>query len=126
MEIVCLDTSILIDHYRKKDKTQTRFAQLARQYDAFAVSALVEYEFLRGEKDTHNSFWQALFNMINVLPFDRVCAQKAASIYISLTKQQQNQRVLDILIASTALAWDYPLATLNTRDFEGIAGLRLV
>ncbi len=126
MEIVCLDTSILIEHYRKKDKTQTRFAHLAREYDTFAVSALVEYEFIRGEKAMDNSFWEALFEKIHVLPFDRNCAQKAAAIYATLNKQQRHERVLDILIGGTALAWGYPLATLNEKDFEGVVGLRLV
>ena len=126
MEIVCLDSSILIEYYRRKDKSQTSFFQLSRDYNTFVVPAVVEYEILRGEKDPSNAFWEDFFDKVRVLDFDRACAREAADIYAYLRPLNQHQQTLDILIAATARAWDYPIATLNTKDFEHIPRIKLV
>lgn len=45
-QLICLDTSVLIDYFRKKDKTKSFFYALADEYDSFAVSVITEYEIL--------------------------------------------------------------------------------
>lgn len=125
MEIVCIDTNILIEYYRHKDKSQTRLYQLSQNY-AVAVPVLVEYEILRGEKSSSDSFWVQFFDSVTVLPFDRACAHEAADIYTHLRQSNLHQQPLDILIAATARAWNYPVATLNTKDFNHIPGIRIV
>jgi len=125
MEIVCLDSSILIAYFRHKDKSQTRLFQLSQEYK-LAVPAVVEYEILRGEKNPSDSFWAHFFDMVAVLPFDRACAREAAGIYAYLKPHNLHQQPLDILIAATARVWNYPLATLNTKDFEDIPEIQIV
>jgi predicted nucleic acid-binding protein len=125
MEIVCVDTNILIEYYRHKDKSQTRLYQLSHNYEV-AVPVLVEYEILRGEKSSSDSFWVQFFDSVTILPFDRACAREAADIYTHLRQSNLHQQPLDILIAATARAWNYPVATLNTKDFNQIPGVRIV
>ena len=49
MEIICLDTSVLIEFYRNKDKSKSFWFQLAKTYQ-FSIPAIVKYEILRGDK----------------------------------------------------------------------------
>ncbi len=126
MDVVCLDSSILIAYYRHKDKAQTRLFQLSIEFDTLVVPAVVEYEILRGEKHPSNPFWDEFFAKVRVLPFDSACAREAANIYAYLKTLNLHQQPLDILIAATACVWDYPIATLNTRHFEHIPGIRVI
>jgi len=51
MEIICLDTNILIAHKRAKkaDKDKTLLYRLSTQAYRFAVSSITVYELLRGD-----------------------------------------------------------------------------
>ncbi len=60
----------------------------------------------------------ALFRLIQILPFDRA----AASAYASLPFRR---RSYDRLIAAHAISLGLPLVTSNERDFADIAGLRV-
>jgi predicted nucleic acid-binding protein len=42
-EIICLDTSIFIDYFRKKNKGGTFFVKLSEKYD-FAISVITKLE----------------------------------------------------------------------------------
>jgi predicted nucleic acid-binding protein len=99
---------------------------LIHGYSTLVVPAFVEYEILRGEKNPIDAFWEQFFDKVGVLPFDRACARAAADIYAYLKPLNQHQQPLDILIAATARVWDYPIATLNTKDFEHIPGIKIV
>lgn len=39
-QIICLDTSVLIDYFRKVNKSKSFFYELTKEYDLFAVSAI--------------------------------------------------------------------------------------
>jgi len=82
-KIICLDTSILIDYYRKKDKSKSAFFHLTQKYHLFAVSIITEYEILVGSNSEQELFWRDFFDRVTILPFnDKV--NKAA---IKITKQ---------------------------------------
>ena len=53
--LICLDTSILIDFFRSKEKEKTTFYKLSENYD-FAISIITRYEFALGFKDPQNPF----------------------------------------------------------------------
>lgn len=55
MEMICLDTNILIDHKRAKQKDKTKLYQLSYQY-SFAVSSITAYELYRGDNSTEDAF----------------------------------------------------------------------
>jgi len=60
-EIICLDTSILIDYYRKTDKQNSFFFQLTQTYHLFAVSIITEYEIMIGSSQSQDAFWLSFF-----------------------------------------------------------------
>ncbi|MDR1973866.1 MAG: type II toxin-antitoxin system VapC family toxin [Bacteroidales bacterium] len=124
--VVCLDTSVLIDYYRKKDKSMTFFYELTHQYSVFAVSAITEYELYIGSSKEQDEFWNIFFQKITVLPFDTSAAKQSIAIYKQLKVKNKLIDIPDILIAGTVLKNDMLFATLNRRHFERIIGLKLI
>jgi predicted nucleic acid-binding protein len=125
-QIVCLDTSILIDYYRKKDKTKTLFYNLTNHYSIFAVSAISEYELYIGNSDEQNVFWDNFFMKIAVFPFDTESVKQSVSIYKQLKLKNKLIEIPDILIAGTVMKNNLLFATLNRKHFERIEGLNII
>jgi len=128
MDLICLDTNILIAHKRAKsaDKDKTTLYHLATQGYRFAVSSITVYELLRGDNQDEDRYWKTMFFNMNVLPFDVACAEQAAKIYKQLKQQGQLIEAEDLLIGATALHHRLKLATGNLRHFERIEGLVLL
>ena len=124
--VICLDTSVLIDYYRQKDKSQSMFFLLLEKYSEFAVSAVTEYELYLGNSQEQNIFWNDFFSQITVFPFDTITAKHAVSIYKQLKQQNKMIDIPDIMIAGTAVQNNVPLATLNRKHFERINGLKII
>jgi predicted nucleic acid-binding protein len=60
------------------------------------------------------------------LPFDSRCATAYGHVYsamVALGRKPRRPRMIDQMIAATALAHDLPLFTLNASDFEGLESL---
>ncbi len=47
-QLILVDTSILIDYYRKTDKANSVWVALVRQGYEFAISAITKYEIYSG------------------------------------------------------------------------------
>jgi tRNA(fMet)-specific endonuclease VapC len=128
MDIICLDTDILIAHKRAKtaDKDKTLLYRLAAQGYRYAVSSITVYELLRGDNQDEDRYWKTMFSGMKILPFDFACAEKAAMIYKDLKQNGQLIAAEDLLIGATALQHRLKLATGNSRHFERIDGLILI
>ena len=124
MEIACTDSTVLIEHYRAKDKTKTFLFRIIRTYTVY-IPSVVQYEVLRGDR-SKDDFWLNYFANKTVLPFDNACAGTAAIIYATLKANNQLIGAEDILIAATALTHNLPLATINVKHFSRIDNLRLI
>jgi len=124
--VVCLDTSVLIDFYRKSDKSKSLFFKLSQKYVYFAVSAVTEYELCLGNSPEQNVFWGDFFSRIIVLPFDTKVVKQSIGIYQRLKQQNKLIPMPDIMIAGTALQNEMPLATLNRKHFERISRLEII
>ena len=124
--MICLDTSVLIDYYRKQKKSESLFFKLTEKYSAFAVSAVTEYELYLGNSQEQDMFWNNFFSQITVLPFDTRAVKQAVSIYKQLKQSSKLIDIPDIMIAGTAMQNNIPLATLNRKHFERINGLKII
>ena len=124
--IVCLDTSILIEYYRKKDKSKSLFFKLTKEYSMFAVSAITEYEIYSGSNSEQDKFWDDFFKMILILPFDSETNKIAVKVARELKSKNKSIEIPDLLIASAALRNNSKLATLNKKHFERVDGLELI
>lgn len=125
-EIVCLDTSILIEYYRKIDKKKTVFFNLTQANKLFSVSVITEYEIMVGSNNVQNPYWHLFFDKLTLLPFTRNATLVAINIYKQLKKKNQLIEIPDILIAATAISKGLKLVTLNKKHFTRIEGLELI
>ncbi len=125
-ELICLDTSILIDYFRKTNKENSFLAKLIRSYSLFAVSIITEFEIYCGSTEEQTKFWDEFFQNITILPFDGNANSEAISIYKALKKEGNLIEIPDLFIGATAKAHRLKIATLNQKHFKKIKGLELV
>ncbi len=127
MEIICLDTSVLISHKRalKKAKSGTFLFHLAQQYQ-FAITVISVFELLRGDNNDEDKFWMDFFSRVVILPFDFESSSIAATIDRELIKRGNKIKVTDLIISSIAMRNKLTIATEDKRDFTRIKNLKLI
>ena len=124
-EIICIDTSILIDFYRKKDKGKSKFVELSRKFN-FCISVITKLEILVGMNPETEDFWNGIFSRITIFPIHEMEVEKASQIIRSLRKQNKIIDIQDILIAATAIVNNVKLCTINHKHFVRISELKLL
>ena len=125
-KVVLVDTSILIDYYRKTDKEKTVWIGLVRQGYSFAVSAVTKYEIYAGATSNQLAFWDNVFKAITVVPLDELPVDTAVTLNSILKKKRKQIDLADLFIAATAVAHNLPFVTLNRKHFERIDTLKLI
>lgn len=125
-QIVLVDTSILIDYYRKSDKSKSIWVDLVRQGYTFAVSTITKYEIYSGATKSQLVFWDSVFRSITNIPFDETCVDTAVRINAILKRKRKQIGIADLFIAATAMSHQLPVATLNRKHFERIDDLRIL
>ncbi|RYY27519.1 MAG: type II toxin-antitoxin system VapC family toxin [Sphingobacteriaceae bacterium] len=125
-EIILIDTSILIDYFRKSDKANSKFVQLTLQGYSFQMSAITEYEIYVGATPAQISFWDAFLIKVKVLPFDQGVVKKAIPMAQVLKQNRNLIDLADLFIAATAIANNLFFATLNRRHFDRIDMLKII
>ncbi len=124
--MILLDSSILIELFRKKDKEKTLFYSLAKIYKTLCISSITYYEIGIGNRKSHADYWETLSENLQVLPFNKECSDNAITIYLDLLKANKMIDLADILIGATALTHSLPIATLNDKHFNRIKGLEII
>ncbi|EKB50975.1 type II toxin-antitoxin system VapC family toxin [Cecembia lonarensis] len=124
--MILLDSSVLIDLFRKKDKTKSYFFNLLSEENDFAISTVTQYEIGIGNKVSTSDFWNELNDRLTILSFDQSCSIEAIEIYATLKRKNKLIDLADLLIGATAKSHNIPLATLNKKHFQRIDGLVLI
>jgi tRNA(fMet)-specific endonuclease VapC len=124
-ERICIDTSVLIDYYRKKDKSKSILVELSRTY-IFCISVITKLEILVGIRPETENFWTGIFSRMTIIPINELEFEKASQIIRSLKKQNKIIEIQDILIAATAIANNVKLCTINKKHFDRITELEMV
>ena len=124
MSKVLIDTSIIIDYLRQKDKKKTTLFQLVQKNDELFASILTHAESYAGKsiwerKDAQEAL-EILFSNITILPLEENLSKNAGKI-----SARNNVDIVDAIIAATAISHNLPLITLNIKDFEKIDGIKL-
>jgi tRNA(fMet)-specific endonuclease VapC len=123
-----LDTNILSMHLRRLAGLAHRFFQYSgRLYtSSVALAELFVWAYNRADPSkVLTAIDELMFQEVNVLEFDRDCANEFGQVRIQLRRRGLEVPSVDLLIASVALVFDLTLVTHNTADFEKIPGLRL-
>lgn len=123
---ILLDSSIIIEYFRKEKKSKSILYQLSGKY-RFCLSTITIFELKIGLKTERQwKDYRTLIKDIEILPIDEFCIDEAVNIYHHLKKQNKLIELADLLIAATAITNSLPLATLNTRHFENIKAIELL
>ena len=122
---ILIDTSVVIDHFRKKNKQKSLLYELAKENILF-LSAISKFEFLVGAKRTQIRQTKEIIGGFYILSFNSHVADVASDIAKKLRTKNKIIEFRDIFIAATAIANDMPLSTLNIKHFERIDALELI
>jgi len=125
-KIILVDTSILIDLFRKTDKNNSALISLVRQGYTYCISAITEYEIYTGAALGQIEFWDNFLQKTEVLPFDKAVAKVAVEINRELKRKRKLIAIPDLFIAATAMANNLPFATLNKKHFDRIDKLNII
>jgi predicted nucleic acid-binding protein len=121
---VLVDTPIFIEYFRKENKKNTKLYWLREEGYEIVTSSICYFEYMSGSKN--GEFDTVLFKNIAVIDFDKEQAYIASQTFKDLKQRNALIEFRDILISSSAMALDIPLATLNRRHFERIEDLILL
>lgn len=123
MNKILLDTSVIIDFLRRKDRKQTLLFKLANE-DLY-ISILVHTELYAGKsiwkKTTAKKALEKVLSELTILPLDIETSQKAGEI----KAYHHNASLIDCIIAATAQIHKLHLASFNMKDFAPIENLKL-
>jgi len=125
-----LDTSVYCQPLRKKPLPSVVARWTALGDDALCVSVLCEMELLQGlEAKNSAGLWERYRTLVEgripILQVNREVARVYAAIAGPLIRGGKRRPVVDLCIAATAKSAGLILATLNSRDFEGIEGIAI-
>ena len=121
-----VDSSLLIDYFRKTDKSNARLLGHFRNYNALYISSVTEFEILNGAKQSHQEFLNGMLSKFIVLDFDSKAARQAALITEKLKAKRKSIDKPDLFIAATAIANGLTFDTLNIKHFTNIEELIMV
>jgi predicted nucleic acid-binding protein len=125
-ELICLDTSVLIDYFRKTKKENSFFYDISKQYQLFAVSVITSFEIYSGSTTEQKKFWDKCFQRFQVLSFDQKVNDEAVRVFKNLKATGNLIDIPDLFIAATAISNKLKLVTLNAKHFNRIEGLELI
>jgi tRNA(fMet)-specific endonuclease VapC len=125
-KIVLVDTSVLIDFYRKTEKENSVWVGLIREGYHCTISVITKYEIFSGATPSQLDFWNKILQAITVIPFDEETVNTAVDINAKLKRKRKQIDLADLFIAATAVTRDLPIATLNRRHFDRVDKLTLI
>ncbi|MFN3488661.1 MAG: type II toxin-antitoxin system VapC family toxin [Emticicia sp.] len=124
--MILVDTSILIDYFRKQNKEKTILYQLFSENEDLAISVITKYELMLGSNPQQDLFWIALLQKVNVISLDESIIDETVRIKKELKTKNQEIGLADMLIAATAKFHQFKLATLNINHFKRVNQLQIL
>ncbi|MBI2010187.1 MAG: type II toxin-antitoxin system VapC family toxin [Candidatus Chisholmbacteria bacterium] len=123
--MILVDTSVIIDFLRQKDKTKTWLYTLAQSSQMLSVSIITHTELYASksiwEKPKALPEMRTIFSGLNLIPLTEAMSVKAGK-YATI----QDLHLIDAIIAATATVGKHRLATLNQKHFQKIPHLKLL
>jgi tRNA(fMet)-specific endonuclease VapC len=128
---VILDSSVLIEAERGHLDID-RFIN-GRETQAFGLSVITVAELLHGvhradsekRRIKRSAYVEKVIELFPIYPFGIDSARVYAQLWATLLRKKVQIGAHDLIIASTAIALGFSVATFDKRDFERIEGLEL-
>mgnify|MGYP001604438860 CR=1 FL=1 len=127
-----LDTSVIVEAERRTIAFESLME--AVKDEPVGLAAITASELLHGchrardagTRARRFAFVEALLGLIPVLDFGLAEARRHAELWAELARKGTVVGAHDLLIAATALANGWALATLRVREFRRVPGVTLV
>ena len=127
-----IDSSVFIAGERGQVELKDLLAALGDE--PLALSSVTASELLRGvhsagtvaQRDRRIAYVEAVVGQITVIAFDLTVARVHAAVSAALSRAGRQLGAHDMMIAATALAYDYRVATRDLRSFPRIPGLETI
>ena len=127
---VLIDTSILIEHERRRLNLEPRLGGRGEE-EEFFLSVVTASELLHGVHRAvqpevrlkRSAFVEGLLERFPLLPLDLATARVHAQVWAELARAGKMIGPNDLWIAATALAHGLTMVTANVREFERVPGL---
>src|SRR5438094_9005891 len=84
-----VDSTILIDYFRKIDKSKSKLVSHFREYNNLYISSVTEFEAINGATRKHLEFWNGMLSRFDILAFDSKAARVAAKIVAQLKAKRK-------------------------------------
>ena len=130
-----LDTNLISELAKKQPNPKVATWLNKHEPDGLFISAITVAELRVGladlpegkrKHDLTELIEELLERFGNSVSFGSWAAEEYAAIVIARKRQGRPIELFDALIAATARAQSLALATMNTKDFEGIDGLKVI
>lgn len=137
-----LDTTVFIDFERARRglPTAAAMAEVAGRLEdqlgpseEVGIAAITASELLQGvhrasteHRAQRGAFVEAVLAAFPPLPFDLLCARSHARLWADLASEGKDIGPHDRLVAATAIAAGWRVATANVRHFDRVPGLELL
>lgn len=121
-EVVLCDTNIFINLFRGHPKARVVFAKIGAPN--IALSIVTYAEVIYGTKKTDVSRVKQFLERYSVIDIDVMVSQAFKGLALNYSNHH-HIKIPDALIASTAIAYGYPLYTENKKDFDFIPEVKL-
>lgn len=129
MELICIDTDLLIDMLRGQKETVDKIKDIEGVFH-LATTVINSFELYYGafrtEKREKNVLYvDKLLERLLILKMKQESSKHAGKILADLEKKGEIIDFRDVLIASIAITTDTTLFTRNISHFERIEGIKL-
>lgn len=124
--MILVDTSILIDYFRKQNKEKTQLFELFTQKEDLAISVITKYELMIGSNARQDLFWKDLLENLTIVALDEAIVDETILIKKELKANNNEIGLADMIIAATARFHQMPLTTLNQNHFGRVSRLKIV
>jgi len=124
--LVYLDSSVLIEYFRKGNKGNSFFEYPSENYDNYSVSVITQYEIYTGSTTSQKAFWHNFFFNIVIVPFTSPLIFTSILIECALKLKRKSIDFRYLAIAATTLYFKEPFATMKPKHFTNIDGLQLI
>jgi predicted nucleic acid-binding protein len=124
-KLILADTSLLIDFFRKTDKSKSLISLVKKGYK-FCICVITEYEIYTGATNEQLEYCEKFLEKVDVIQLDSLAIQHAVRINKVLKSQRKQIDLADLFIAAIAVSRQLPVATLNKKHFQRIQELQLV
>jgi len=115
---VLLDTSVLINFLRGKPEPAALFRDLTARRIDLAISSITVAELYAGMRQSEEAQTTKLITALDCLSLTAEIAQKAGLLRARERRLGRTFALDDLMIGATAIAYGFPVATDNPRDFE--------